>query len=453
MYYKSAFIFLLVLLNNTLSQEIPSNLFSINSKKIKFDAGKNWEKNSTIDFFPYFATRKDLVGNIDNSILGLNKRNKENLFYGHHRFKVKSNFNVYLNGYLKSKINLINDQEKRVISISNTSGLKFSNDWLQVQFGKGTQGWGANHDIGLGINKESEPYNYGALGLDFGILRVKYFHGFLEKDLKQNNRFLTGRGIEFTNNKSIVMGLSEIVVYSGHNRTIDLSYFNPISTHLEIEMNDRTNLPGTGNGNGVWQIFLDFFISSRFRISGNYLVDEFVLDQEQKDASKASGNAYSYKLVYSPQIRKRRIISFYYSKIKIGTYTFRHQNGSNNFVQLDRPLGSGLGSDSAENKFGLTIMALDNFLTFFNFGLLKIGENSITNNPYLPYTDYKKVPFPSGANQTISFLSNKFQYLLKNKYCLSYEIRFEKNRANNSTKKESLLILFADISIPIDNLW
>ena len=42
-----------------------------------------------------------------------------------------------------------------------------------------------------------------------------------------------------------------MVVYSGENRTIDFSYFNPISTHLEIELNDRQNDLGSDNGNGV----------------------------------------------------------------------------------------------------------------------------------------------------------------------------------------------------------
>ena len=59
-------------------------------------------------------------------------------------------------------------------------------------------------------------------------------------------------------NKYLLIGLSEVIIYSGHNRPIDFAYFNPMSTHLEIELNDRQNNIGTGNGNGVWQLSFSF---------------------------------------------------------------------------------------------------------------------------------------------------------------------------------------------------
>ena len=33
----------------------------------------------------------------------------------------------------------------------------------------------------------------------------------------------------------------------------------------------------------------------KIRLSGNYLFDEFTLDQKQKNDGKGSGNAFSYK--------------------------------------------------------------------------------------------------------------------------------------------------------------
>ena len=65
--------------------------------------------------------------------------------------------------------------------------------------------------------------------------------------------------------KNILLGLSEVVVYSGKNRTLDFSYLNPISTHLEIELNDKQNSLGTDNGNGIWQLSIDYLFLSRFK--------------------------------------------------------------------------------------------------------------------------------------------------------------------------------------------
>ena len=87
-----------------------------------------------------------------------------------------------------------------------------------IQFGRGRQSWGAGNDIQLAISEYSNSYDYGMLGLDFGKLNVRYFHGYLETDTLSFNRYITGRGIEWNNGKSFLFGLSELIIYSGHNR-------------------------------------------------------------------------------------------------------------------------------------------------------------------------------------------------------------------------------------------
>ena len=85
-------------------------------------------------------------------------------------------------------------------------------------------------------------------------MRVLYFHSYLVSDSLSYNRYVTGRGIEWSNQASLVVALSEIVIYSGENHPFDLSYMNPITTHLEIELNDLQNVIGTKSGNAVWHI-------------------------------------------------------------------------------------------------------------------------------------------------------------------------------------------------------
>ena len=54
-----------------------------------------------------------------------------------------------------------------------------------------------------------------------------------------SQRYLSARGLEYKNNKNLMLSLSEVVIYSGKNRSIDIAYLNPVSTHLEIELNDK----------------------------------------------------------------------------------------------------------------------------------------------------------------------------------------------------------------------
>tara|TARA_B100001250_G_scaffold93075_1_gene77532 strand:+ start:1280 stop:2632 length:1353 start_codon:yes stop_codon:yes gene_type:complete len=445
-------IMLFIVLNgNIFSNEIPESLFDNVIKEVKFDAGLNWENNSLFYGYRYNLFDLKLSHNTKNSIFGIRSSKKQNLFYSYNTFKLKHNFNIYLNYFISDEIKLNEGDEKKIFSFESITGLRFSNKWLYVSYGKGAQGWGTNYDITLGVNQDSEPYDYGVLGLDFGYLKVNYFHGFLEQDTVINNRFINGRGLELTNKKSAIIGFSEIVIYSGNNRSVDFSYFNPISTHLEIELNERTNLLGSGSGNGIWQLYVDFFIASNIRISCNYLIDEFIIDQEQINEKKASGRAYSYKVVYSPKISSNQILSLYFSKINIGTYTFRHQLGSNNFVQSGKPLGSILGSDCIENKVGVRYMASEKFLITFNFGQLKIGENSINDTPNIPYTDYTIVPFPSGDYQKVVFLSQKFQFHFKNIYSLTFEIRHENRSFIGNNIKNSSFVFFGDFNISFNS--
>ena len=110
---------------------------------------------------------------------------------------------------------------------TDISGIAYENDWMILQYGRGRQSWGAGDDIQLALSEKSNSYDYGMLDLDFEKLRVRYFHGYLETDSLANNRYITGRGIEWNNGKYLLIGLSEVIIYSGQNRPIDFAYFNP----------------------------------------------------------------------------------------------------------------------------------------------------------------------------------------------------------------------------------
>tara|TARA_A100001015_G_scaffold268156_1_gene318799 strand:- start:1285 stop:1794 length:510 start_codon:yes stop_codon:yes gene_type:complete len=158
------------------------------------------------------------------------------------------------------------------------SGFGYQNKWAKIQIANGIEDWGAGEQISLALNHKSESYDYLTIASNYGNIRVKYIHGFLEQ-YELNNRYINARGIEWTNKKNFLLGLSESIIYSGKNRSIDLAYLNPIGSHLEIELNERLNVVGGNNANAVWQIHSDFYFKNKLRFSGNYLFDEFVLDQ------------------------------------------------------------------------------------------------------------------------------------------------------------------------------
>ena len=437
-------IFLFLSLSFVNAQEIPNEFFQFQYEKILLDAGKNWENNTT--FGPVrFNHQKGLSDSLTvRTRFGFYLSKNKTALYGYGFFTFKQHFH----GYLYPRI--VNDPESfgRFTGVprdieragfksgeTDLSGISYENNWMILQFGRGRQSWGAGNDIQLAIGDKSPAYDYGMLDLDFGKLKVRYFHGYLETDTLNFNRYITGRGFEWRNQKSLILGLSEIVIYSGENRPIDFSYFNPMSTHLEIELNERQNQEGTGSGNGVWQISADYLSRSNFRISMNYLFDEFTLDNEQTNEGKANARAYSLKVVYTPIKMDKAILSFYITSMAVGTFTFKHQSGYNNFVQRNKPLGWPIGSDSKEIKLGLNSIYKKIIIANFELGQRLIGEGNFKESPYRGYTHYLDGPFPSGDFKTVHFLTGTIQWWWKHNISFIAAGEYYDINANNSEIK------------------
>ena len=451
---------MLFVINLLLCQEIPNEFIEFYTRKMLMDSGKAWSQNSI--FGPVRINNKNIRTDslIINSRIGTRNFSRARSFYGYGHFTYKKNFH----GYLYSRI--VNDPKlfprysglpRNISRIgfssgeTDQSGICFENEWLIFQFGRGRQSWGAGSDIQLALGENSNAFDFGMLDLDFGKMKVRYFHGYLESDSLSINRYITARGIEWNNEKNLLFGLSEVVIYSGKNRILDFSYLNPISTHLEVELNNKQNDLGTDNGNGVWQFSMDYMILKNLKMSFNFLYDEFVLDKIQKDKNKKSEGGYSLKLTYTPNFHKNvNLTNLYLSDIKVGTNTFRHEDGNNNFVHRNKPLGWYNGSDSRELKVGLkSFVEKYNVFIDLSFGNKVLGENNIMKNPYLGYTNYFADIFPSGVVEKISFFDFKTQWWYKP--YISLICNFNHNKILNNDNASEINFGF-DIYFPIKRI-
>ena len=293
---------------------------------------------------------------------------------------------------------------------------------------RGTESWGSGENIQLGINENSDPYNYISLASDYGNLSVRYIHGFLERSDKNINRYITAKGIEWSNKKSLVIGFSESIIYSGYNRSIEIGYLNPLSFHLEAELNNRLNIIGNNNSNAIWQFHLDLFLIKKIRFSFNYLIDEFVLDRNI-EIGKEHGSALSMR-ISTILIKKEKLSQNIYIKIiKVGTPTFRHSNAQNNFVLNMSPLGWSEGSDIDYISIGSNILDFKNFVCGIEIGTKEVGSENILKRPYDPYKDYKKGSFPSGDTQKINFLKSYIECSINAKTSIYLNVNIE-NKIN-----------------------
>ena len=427
-----------------LSQEIPNDFFEYKKRKLLSDLGRNWSKNTLFGPIRYSQNFEANDSLSTRSRFGtyLSKGKKMLYAYGHFSFK------KYFHGYLHPRI--VNDPEgfkgysgiPRDISRggftsgeTDISGISFENEWMVIQLGRGRQSWGAGNNIQLPLSEESNSYDYGMLDLDFDNLKVRYFHGFLESDSNSVNRYITGRGIEWNNNKNLLLGLSEIVIYSGKDRPIDFSYFNPISTHLEIELNDRQNRSGIDEGNGVWQLSLDYLIMDNLRLSLIiYLMNLFWM-KHRRMRVKALVELIHLRLHILLEEENSSILC-HLSIISVGTNTFRHGKGSNNFVQRGSPLGWTVGSDSREMNIGFDWL-YQKELFLISILVSGILVKNFINKLYDPYTDYLDEPFPSGDVENIKYVSSKVQWWWKPNIAFFSDIEYTSSNKSGSKFKSN----------------
>ena len=429
------FLFLFCIFGDLYAQEIPDEFLENDVSLFSLDAGNHWEKHTLFGPLRYQTISGTSRQNSDSlqihSRLGFQTINQSIALYGFGRFTYHKSFYAYLYPRIVNDLDAFprysgvpRDITRGGFNSGETdlSGIGYQNEWMTMQIGRGRESWGAGQDIQLALSKKSPSYDYGMIKLELNSIRVKYIHGFLESTEDNINRYITARGFEWTNKKSLILALSETVIYSGENRPIDIGYMNPMSTHLEIELNERLNTIGTGSANAVWQASLDWMIQRKFRVSGNFLFDEFVIDAIEKEAGKEHGMAYSSRFSYvlNPEI------NLFTSYVKVGTPTFRHGSGTNNFVQRNQPLGWEVGSDGKEWKTGLNYSKGNILFIRVTAGKRERGSESITSRPYDSYEDYLAGPFPSGIVERTEFINTSIKWAWKSSIQFDGKMEWEK---------------------------
>ena len=209
------------------AQTIPRDYYPYQSRKFLYDTGKDWESLTVFGPIRFKSITKKELKNLSpsnsfNGQIGFDIKNDFYSLHGYGHFYYNDYYGyiyptIVNNSYQASGINtsIIN-------GFDNHAGIGFENSWAILQIGRGKESWGAGSDIQLALSENSGTYDYFLLASDYGRLRVRYIYGFLENVQKNINRYITARGFEWTNEKTLIIGFSETVIYSGENRSFDM---------------------------------------------------------------------------------------------------------------------------------------------------------------------------------------------------------------------------------------
>ncbi|MFQ6112868.1 MAG: capsule assembly Wzi family protein [bacterium] len=329
--------------------------------------------------------------------------------------------------------------------------VSYHNSWLIAQFGRGRQVWGPVESNNLALSTNSAAYDQLLLEGRYKRFKVRFFYGFLESiSLEGNiNRYLVGHGLEYSNRRNLILGASEIIILSGEDRPLDISYLNPLLPVLEVELNGRTNKDrGTASSNAVWSLMFDWLPLHGVRLSGNFTVDEFQFDKKDREEGRPDAVAYQFRGAYSRNLGSMDA-TFSVDYTRVGTFTFRHESGTNNFVSRNLPLGSEIGSDADRWRLGLRLLFPWRVIFSTAFGMQRVGERNLLSNSYASYTaeEFHQGPFPSGEVQKFKFLEWHLSYNPKRNIELVVSGRFS-GATRSSNESQRYVILSVNAYLP-----
>lgn len=499
-YYLLGFTFIL---NIILCQDLPNNFFTEYRFNILHDFGYLWNNNTLLKPYQYsnfenpnfflndsiFQENQfdDIKPNwifsqiIENVHSGQSLSQKENfslkLISGYENyFSIKDNSShnlyTYLNIRFNKKIRMwlnprITTNKNYLNNFSgiiqpndrfgfnsgeiDKSGFGFFDKNFKIWYGRGRKNWGAIALNNLALSNYSPSFDHLSSEFHSNKYTFKYFHGFLETINENYNRYIVGKGIEYKNNSNLIIGLHEVVIYSGINRPIDLSYLNPVSFHLDIELNQRVNdINGTGSQNAIWQISGDIILKDKLRMSANFLIDEFAIDDKKINSvtgdTTNSQNYFGYqmRLAYSEILFKDFFATVYFENIFIGPNTLRHERGQNNFVTRNKPLGYSLGSDCKRSLLGFRLVTPYKLIIQLNTSVNEFGRGNLKNLPYSSNLIENNETHSMYNNNSFNEFVLDLNYQLNSKYnvCLNIKNNISDNDKNSLEVKFNLNLFF-----------
>lgn len=292
----------------------------------------------------------------------------------------------------------------------DVSALGFRNSWVNLEYGRTREIWGPFPNENVFLSTQSAPYERIALELRYKRFRYRWFYGYLESmwdtTVTANvHRYLVGRCLEYQNGKNLVVSFGEFSTLAGPNRSVDMSFLNPVGAHLEIEQNHRTNDTKGNHANNLLYASFDWLAFPSLRISAAIGMDEFQIDFADRNRKEADQLLYNAKIAWTP-MKESFTTTFLGNLYYADTYSLQHSYAYTNFVTRNQLMGHPLANDAEEYRAGMRVSynRLPATLTM-EYGYRAWGDSSLSLDPYHPYHSTYRTKHPSGQVRTNRFLA------------------------------------------------
>ncbi|MFC1715107.1 capsule assembly Wzi family protein [Candidatus Poribacteria bacterium] len=231
--------------------------------------------------------------------------------------------------------------------------IRFHRKRFEALLGRQSLFWGPAYGGSLILSRNSPALDMALLTARFGPVKATAFSAVLDTKWSERgdpsrrylaDRYLSGHRLDWVVSNRLELGLSEVVLYGGEARNMELQYMNPLLPYYASQWNSDQDDNVLASA--------DFAIRpiDRLKIYGEFLVDDF---QYSRDEPNALG--YIAGIYFSDPLRLSGTdLRAEYTRIDTRTYT--HRIAENQFTHYGWIMGHRLGPDADQFLLELSRM-------------------------------------------------------------------------------------------------
>jgi hypothetical protein len=316
--------------------------------------------------------------------------------------------------------------------------------YLHLLVGRDHLRWGPGWDDVLLLSDQIPPFDMVKAEAELGSFKLIYFVTVLDKisysgDSLTARRYLSGHRVNIKLRFGVEMGFSEVVLYGGENRNMELYYLNPLLPYYG-EQYDYSK-----DDNILWG-----FDATLSMFSNKEIYFELMIDDFQDDfSSEPHQIGYQIGLNYvDPFGLDKSYLNLEYTKIR--NWVYGQVQPWNLYTYYDRSMGSVLGPDADRLAVRLLHHMTKNIDLTFSGEIKRKGEGRICAFPFpvVPYPD----KFPSGVVEQTNLYKLDFTYQPGARFKLDLSAGYNRirNPENQDGKRQQAFFFMAKLNL---NLW
>ena len=252
--------------------------------------------------------------------------------------------------------------------------------------------WGPGYGGSLIVSDNSPAFDMVFLKARFGPVKAIAFSAVLDKMWSEHgdppyrylaNRYLSGHRIDWVVTDRVELGLSELILYGGEARNMELQYINPLLPYYASQWNS--------NKDDNVLVSADFAVRpiDRLKVYGQFLVDDFnYTDHDPNALGYIAGVYLSDPLGISGTDLRAEYT-------RIDTWTYTHLETENQFTHYGWVMGHHLGPDADQLFIELSRMINVDARLKLTYAFERQGSRTVADR--FRGEDYKRMKFPSGT--------------------------------------------------------